>query len=253
MIETAPRLPTVLPKDVTVAILAGGLGTRLRPVVADLPKPLAPVLGRPFLTHLLDSLAASGTERALLLVGHKAEQIRRALGNRYAGVSLDYCAEPQPLGTGGALRHALGRVSSPSVLLLNGDTFCEFDPVAFVRFHRRRRADVSLVLTKVDDAGRFGRVQTTFGGRAVAFDEKGAGGPGWINAGAYLLERDLLREVPAGRPVSLERELLPAWVQSRDTFAYRRSGAFLDVGTPESYAAAPAFFARSAVSGRRSA
>jgi D-glycero-alpha-D-manno-heptose 1-phosphate guanylyltransferase len=253
VIETAPHRPSVFPQDVTVAILAGGLGMRLRPILAELPKPLAPVSGRPFLAHLLDSLTAAGAQRVLLLVGHKGEQIRRALGNRYAGASLDYSTEPEPLGTGGALRHALGRVSCPTVLLLNGDSFCEFDPVGFVRFHRRRGADASLVLTKVDDAGRFGRVQTTFGGRVVAFDEKGAGGPGWINAGAYLLERDLLREVTAGRPVSLERELLPAWVESKEVFAYRCSGAFLDVGTPESYAAAPAFFARSTVRGRRSA
>ena len=117
MIETVPRLPTVLPRDVTVAILAGGLGTRLRPAVADLPKPLAPVLGRPFLTHLLDSLAASGAERAPAACRTQSRADPPVLGNRYAGISLDYCAEPEPLGTGGAVRHALGRVSSPSVLL----------------------------------------------------------------------------------------------------------------------------------------
>ncbi len=231
-------------RDVTAVILAGGLGTRLRPTVADRPKGLAPVLNRPFLTHLLDQFAAAAVRRAVLLTGFGAEQVRRDLGTTHAGLTLVHSPEASPLGTAGALRAAAAHLTAPTVLLLNGDSYCHADLAAFAAFHRLRRADVSLVLTRVEDAGRFGRVETDLAGRVTAFAEKQAGGgPGWINAGLYLLARRLLDEIPAGRPVSLEREMLPAWVGSACMYGFPCRGPFLDIGTPESYAVAEAFFA----------
>jgi mannose-1-phosphate guanylyltransferase len=113
---------------------------------------------------------------------------------------------------------------------------------ALTRFHRRRGADVSMALTRADEAGRFGRVETAVQGRVTAFVEKQpASGSGWINAGVYLLQRSLIEEIPMGRPVSLERETLPAWIESKKVYGHRRAQPFLDVGTPESFRSASAF------------
>jgi D-glycero-alpha-D-manno-heptose 1-phosphate guanylyltransferase len=228
--------------DMTAAVLAGGLGTRLRPALDDRPKVLALVAGRPFLTYLLDMLRAVSVKRVVLLTGYKGEQVESALGHYYQGMSLVYSAEPSPRGTAGALRVALPHLDSSTILLLNGDSYCGMDMHTFAGFHRRRGADVSIALTRVEDAGRYGRVETTAGGLVTAFAEKQpAGGPGWINAGVYLLERRVIEEIPTGRPVSLEREMLPAWIASKTVYGHRRARPFLDVGTPESYLAAAAF------------
>jgi D-glycero-alpha-D-manno-heptose 1-phosphate guanylyltransferase len=228
--------------ELTAAILAGGLGTRLLPALDDRPKVLAPVAGRPFLTYLLDMLRAASVRRVVLLTGYRGEQVEAALGQYYQGMTLVYSAEPSPLGTGGALRAALPQLDTSRVLLLNGDSYCAMDLGAFADFHRRKGADASMALTHVDDAARYGRVETTAEGRVTAFVEKQtASGPGWINAGVYLLERELIKEIPVGRPVSLEREILPVWIESKMIYGHRRARPFLDVGTPESFLSAAAF------------
>jgi D-glycero-alpha-D-manno-heptose 1-phosphate guanylyltransferase len=229
--------------EVTGAILAGGLGTRLRARIADRPKVLAPVRGRPYLAYLLDQLAAAGVRRAVLLTGFLAEQVRETFGDAHAGMRLDYSVEPEPLGTGGALRRALPYLTSPTCLLLNGDSFCEAPLPDFADFHRRQAADASLVLSRSEDCSRFGRVHFEAGGRVVRFEEKPPdGGAGWINAGVYLLQRASIAEVPPDRPLSLERDLLPSWLGRRRLCAFPCPGRFLDIGTPESYARAEAFF-----------
>ncbi len=225
----------------TGAILAGGLGTRLRSCVADRPKVLAPVRGRPYLTYLLNPLAAAGLRDVVLLTGYRAEQVRDALGERYGGMRLHYSVEAEPLGTGGAVRLALPFLHTPAVLLLNGDSYCDVDLVAFSAFHARHGGDASLVLCRVADAARFGRVSAA-GDRIERFGEKDGGGPGWINAGVYLLKRDVIAALPAGRPISLERDILPQLAADGRLFGYRCVGRFLDIGTPESYREAEAFF-----------
>jgi len=235
---------------VTAAILAGGLGTRLRPVVSDRPKSLADVGGRSCLEYLLDQLGASGLQEVVLCTGYMAGEIRAALGNSYDGMRLVYSEEPAPLGTAGALRHALRHFRSELVLAMNGDSFCEADLPAFVSWHLAQKAPLSLLLTRVSDTGRYGRVRTDASGRVTRFDEKdGTAGPGWINAGIYLLNRSALMTIPDSRPVSLEREIFPAWI-GRGLYGYRSRGRFLDIGTPESYAAAAEFFGAVATAGR---
>jgi D-glycero-alpha-D-manno-heptose 1-phosphate guanylyltransferase len=158
-------------------------------------------------------------------------------------MAVAYSEEPSPLGTGGALRLALPHLDAPSVLLLNGDSYCGLRLAAFATAHRRRGADVSLALVRVNDAGRYGRVDAAADGRVTAFVEKEAsGGPGWISAGVYLVERRLVEGILAGRPISLERDLLPVWVAQGRVFAHQATGPFLDIGTPESYGEAEAFF-----------
>jgi D-glycero-alpha-D-manno-heptose 1-phosphate guanylyltransferase len=243
--------------EITGAILAGGLGTRLRSVVSDRPKVLAIVRGKPFLAYLLDQLAAAGVGRVVLMTGYRGEQIEEEFGDRYRDLSLDYSIETSPLGTAGALRLALPKLFPASsadrstkngaaggVLVLNGDSYCDADLTAFRTFHHRERADGSLVLAPVADTSRFGKVETAANCRLLRFLEKQeAGGPGSINAGIYLLNHELIEDIPAGRPVSIEREMFPDWLRTRKLVGFECTGSFLDIGTPESYQAAEDFFA----------
>jgi NDP-sugar pyrophosphorylase family protein len=228
----------------TAAILAGGLGTRLRPLVADRPKVLAEVHGRPYLTFLLDQLADAGIRETVLLTGYRGNQVYQAVGERHGDMRLIHSPEPRPLGTGGALRHALAKLASPVVLLLNGDSWCDVDLAAFWNFHRHSGAGLSLVVVQAGDPSRYGQVQVGKGGAVQAFIEKRGGAGGWINAGVYLLSRRWIEDIPPERPLSLERDLVPDWLaQRRKVFAFRHAGRFLDIGTPASYQAAETFLA----------
>src|SRR6185369_6981395 len=155
----------------SVAILAGGTGSRLRPVVSDRPKPLALVHDRPYLTFLLDHLA-DFTHEVVLLTGYQADQLKQVMGETYGEMRLIHSPEPFPLGTGGAIRKALPRLSTPVILLMNGDSFCDVDLAAFWNFHRRSIADMSLVLARVDDTSRYGKVALADDGRVLQFGEK---------------------------------------------------------------------------------
>ncbi len=229
--------------ETTAVILAGGVGSRLRSVVSDRPKGLAEVCGRPFLAFLLDQLADAGAQKVIFSTGHLADQIEAAFGPSWRGMSVVYSRETTPLGTGGGLRLAVERVATPTVLVLNGDSFCEVDLTAFLRDHIAHDRAPTLVLSHQADTSRFGRVACGSDRRIAAFVEKSqAGGPGWINAGIYTIDQTLLAGLPAGRPLSLEREVFPAWI-SRGLRGFPCPGAFLDIGTPESYAAAEEFFA----------
>jgi D-glycero-alpha-D-manno-heptose 1-phosphate guanylyltransferase len=242
MLATLDRFATRL-SDIPAVILAGGLGTRLRAAVADVPKVLAPVHGRPFLTHVLERLAAASLRRAVLLTGYRADDVERTIGTRCGPLRLEYSRETRPLGTGGALRQALACLDGPTILLLNGDSCCDIDLPLFFAWHRRRCADLTMAVARVADASRFGRVQLSTEGKVVRFVEKAAAArPGWINAGVYLIQRRLLESMPPGQSLSLEREWLHRWITTERVLGFRCAGPFLDIGTPESYAAAESFF-----------
>ena len=229
-------------QEVTAAILAGGLGTRLRSVVADRPKVLAEVRGRPFLSYLLDRLASVNVTEVVLCTGYLGEQVQASFGNTYKSLRLVYSQEFSQFGTAGALRLALPFFKSETVLVTNGDSFCDADLSAFVNWHFAQQAEASLLLTQVSDTKRFGRVEVDDKGKVLSFEEKGnSSGKGSINAGIYLLSRNLLSTIPGDRPVSLEREIFPNWI-GRGLYGYSSNGGFLDIGTPESYAIAEKFF-----------
>lgn len=231
--------------DVAVAVLAGGLGTRLRSVVADRPKVLAPVGGRPFLAYLFDRLSSAGIREATLLTGFAADQVHASFGSNFGGLRLAYSRELEPLGTAGALRRALPQLPGKSILLFNGDSYCEVDLTALLAFHERTGASATLTLTQVADSSRYGRVHFDGDRRIERFEEKnGTRESGWINAGVYLLGRELVERIPPDRAVSLEREVLPACVAAGSAFGFP-GGRFIDIGTPESYAEAEAFFSAS--------
>jgi NDP-sugar pyrophosphorylase family protein len=226
-----------------VAILAGGLGTRLRSVVTDRPKVLAEVAGRPFLTYWLEVLAAQGFRDVVICSGYLADQVARCFGSSYGPLRLHYSVEQEPLGTGGALRLALPRLATDTVMVLNGDSFCETDLATFWRTHRERSSRASMVLHFEPDTRRFGRVTMTADSRLENFLEKGEQvRPGWINAGIYLLPRAWIEAIPEGRSVSLERDLLPSWLAG-GIYGFPSAGRFIDIGTPESFAQAGEFFA----------
>lgn len=225
-------------------LLVGGKGTRLQAVVKDRPKPMAEVRGRPFVEWLLLALRTQGVRRVILATGHMAEVVEAHFAaSRPLDLELLFSHEAAPLGTGGALRHSLEKISTDRVLVLNGDSFCPFDLAHLEEVHRRAEALATLWLVPVEDCGRYGAVEIEADGRVAAFREKSVQRTaGLISAGIYLLERRLLHTIPSGQPVSLETELFPSLI-NRGLHAAVGSGPFLDIGTPESYAGAEEFFA----------
>jgi len=224
-------------------ILAGGAGTRLRDAVPDRPKAMALVGGRPFLSYLLDQLSRFGARCAVLALGRGHARIEAYAASRgQAPPLLRTIVEPEPRGTGGALAGAAALTASSTVLVMNGDTYADVDLAAFLASHRSRGAAFSVATAVVDDDSRYGLVRSDAAGRLLGFDEKPAGsGGGRASAGICLVERSLLEAIPAGRALSLERDLLPRWPGG---YAWDTNGHFLDIGTPESYARAEDFLRR---------
>jgi len=227
--------------NVTAYVLAGGFGTRLRQAVPDRPKALAEILGRPYICHLLDILARAGLRRAVLCTGHLAEQLENALGGSYRGMTLLYSREDEPLGTGGALRLALERHPAETALAINGDSLSDADLGAFLAWFVESGRPAALLLAAVPDAARYGRVELGDGGRIAGFVEKGAPGPGQINAGVYLLRPAVLDVLRPGAAASIERDVFPRLAAAGELGGFATDARFIDIGTPESYAAAGRF------------
>jgi histidinol-phosphate phosphatase family protein len=233
---------TISMSEIVVAVLAGGLGTRLRQVVSDRPKVLAEIHGRPFLAYLLDQLAAAGFRRVVLCTGYLGERIYDTFGASYKSLHLFYSREREPLGTAGGLRLASSRLRSDPVLVMNGDSYCAADLRSFFQWHCRREAQASLLLIRVAQPERYGSVNVDNDGAVVEFREKSQrGANGWINAGVYLLSQAVLTSIPEQRKVSLEYDVFRQWI-GRGLCGYQTDGAFLDIGTPEDFLRADQFF-----------
>jgi D-glycero-alpha-D-manno-heptose 1-phosphate guanylyltransferase len=214
-------------------VLAGGLGTRLRSVVSDVPKAMAPVAGRPFLAYLLRFLETQGIHRVVLAVGFKNELIRAAFGSRYEGVDLVYSVEQEPLGTGGALRRALPHIEGKYTFVFNGDTFLRLDCRAMVAaLDNNPQALLMVALRQVADAGRFGAAVVA-NGRIQGFTARGADGPGLINAGCYLVARDLFQRYPMPEKFSWEADFFQARAAEVAPVAFVCDAPFIDIGIPE--------------------
>lgn len=218
-------------------VLVGGLGTRLRNVVPDLPKPIAPVAGRPFLAHLLDQIAKAGLRRVILATGHLADMVEQAIGPQWAGMQISYSREDRPLGTGGAIRLAATQLHGDGVHLLNGDTFVRYDLRELERIVHAAGVPLGMALAQVPDAGRYGAVDVA-AGRVVAFHEKGGHAAGLINAGSYFLSMAGVAALPALPSYSFESEVLPAWAAAGQVAALADTQDFIDIGVPEDYARA---------------
>lgn len=223
-------------------ILAGGLGTRLRGVVPDLPKPLAPVRGRPFLAIVLEQLRAQGFVSAVLSVGYRHELIREAFRDQFDGLAISYVVEDRPLGTGGAIRLAARACGETDVFVLNGDSYTELAFADMQARHREAETPLTVCAVEVPDAARYGRVLVE-NSRVRGFSEKGSSGPGLINAGVYLMRRDLLETLALPEVFSFEVDVLAARVGELCPLVYPTRGRFIDIGVPEDYARAQGMFA----------
>lgn len=224
-------------------ILVGGLGTRLRPLTVEVPKPMIPTAGVPFLAHLIGRIRAAGVTHIVLGTSYRAEVFAESFGNGSGlGVELEYVVEHEPLGTGGGIRNVASRLRGDTVLIFNGDVLSGVDLGALVETHRRCDADVTLYLTKVSDARQFGCVPTDPSGRVEAFLEKTENPPtDQINAGTYVFRRAVVDAIPAGRPVSVERETFPGLLASgARVFGHVDTSYWRDLGRPADFIAGSA-------------
>jgi len=209
-------------------ILAGGLGKRLRDTVSDVPKPLAPIRGKPFLDILFDQLGEQ-IDKVILAIGYKSDQIK----SYYQNGEVLFSEEKTPLGTGGALKQALPLASSSPVLALNGDSYFGIEIEKLIAFHEEKQAHLTVACREVEDVSRYGSIFFDENLRVQEFHEKEARvGKGWINGGIYLMDQNLLNAFP--KAFSLEEEAFPELLKKR-VFAYPSVGKFIDIGTKESY------------------
>ena len=213
-------------------ILAGGFGTRLAARLDGVPKPMAPVAGRPFLEILLTQLQRAGCTRVVLSVGHLHRVIQDRFGASFSGMRVDYAIESAPLGTGGAIRLALKEIGEEAALVLNGDTFLQADYAEMMRFHGAEGAAVTVAVVRQPDIARYGGVAVE-GRRIVDFEEKGRSGPGLISAGAYVLATNLAWPPTLEEKFSIERDFFAPEIARLRPAAYIVDGFFLDIGVPE--------------------
>jgi mannose-1-phosphate guanylyltransferase len=218
-------------------VLAGGEGTRLRPLTLTVPKPVMPLAGRPFLTFMLDWVRRHGVGDVVLSCGFMSDAVESVLGDVYGGMRLRYVHEDEPLGTAGPVRLALDEgVLEDRLLVLNGDVLTDMDLTAQLAWHEEKGALATLALIAVEDTSSYGVVPTDADGRVEAFLEKSAAPAptNRVNAGAYVLEREVIESIPAGRAVSFERQVFPEFV-GRGLYGYPQSGYWIDIGTPDRY------------------
>lgn len=215
-------------------VLAGGRGTRLQSVVQDVPKPMAPVNGRPFLEFVLNGLKGSGFTEVVLSVGYKRNIIMKHFGADYAGMQILYAVEDEPLGTGGAIRLALEQVPPGPVFVLNGDTLLSLDYHAMLECHQGSGARLSIAAARLLDVCRYGTLEVN-GGWVQSLVEKGRTGPGLINAGTYLMDSGLLSGITPGSAFSFEKEILEPMAKTGSIAAFVTDGYFIDIGIPEDY------------------
>jgi NDP-sugar pyrophosphorylase family protein len=228
-------------------ILCGGAGTRLRTTIGEAPKSMARVAGRPFLEILMHQVQRNGLSKLILAVGYQQQVIRSHFGSHALSLDLLYAAESSPLGTGGAVRNGLPFITTADVLVMNGDSYTDVDLQAFVEEHRRTRADVTIVVVETEGRQDCGSVITDGHGKVVRFEEKQiVDVPKFMNAGIYMISYDLLKRIEPDKQVSLERELLPRWVeQGNSILTFACPGKCVDIGTAERFENAQELLAHS--------
>lgn len=231
-------------EKIDVIVLAGGEGTRLRNVIADIPKPLAPINGRPFLDILLSQLSRfDDINKVVLAVGYKAEMIL----DRYGGCpdynfEIVFSIEKKLLGTGGAIKQAISFTGTDDIIVLNGDTYVEISFDDLFMFHRNRNAFVTVVLKEVDNVRRYGNVRIDNKNKVLLFEEKqNTNKQGLINAGVYLVKKSCFDNVEPSKVISFEREILPELVEKDRVYGFVVNGKFIDIGIPETYKEAPEY------------
>jgi D-glycero-alpha-D-manno-heptose 1-phosphate guanylyltransferase len=221
----------------TAIILAGGLGTRLKQAIKNVPKPMAPVKGKPFLEYLLKQLHRHEIREVIISTGYLHEKVSAHFGDEFMGMKLRYATETQPLGTGGGLRLAMSQTAAPAVLVLNGDSYFDINLKQLYNLHVKHHSDVSIALCEMADASRYGRVRTDALQRITSFDEKNeTDSEGLINAGIYIFNRQIfLRHAPEDSAFSLETDFFAKKAGNILMSGFSFEGKFIDIGIPEDY------------------
>ena len=222
-------------------ILAGGAGTRLLSVVADVPKCMAPVAGKPFLYYLLTTLETAGFQHIILALGYKHEIIEAWLNDYETSLKITSLVEDTPLGTGGAVKSALSRATQTSVFVFNGDSYLGLDYQAIMQFHTEKKASATLALKQMHRFDRYGKVEIDDNARIVCFGEKQYCESGFINGGVYVMNRNGLEKFPD--QFSLEKDFFEPEVSAGKLVGFPTNGYFIDIGIPEDYRRAQHDFA----------
>ena len=212
-------------------VLAGGFGTRLKEVVSDVPKPMAPVNGKPFLEYLIKDLGEKGIRHIILAVGYKKKIIKEYFKNRYESIEITYSEELTPLGTGGAIKKALKLAKEEDVFIVNGDTFFDIDLKRMKEFHTENKSILTVTVKEMENFDRYGSLIIK-GNKIIEFEEKKKKAKGKINGGIYLIKKDLLNRVEKEN-FSFEKEVLED--KKIEKYSYESEGYFIDIGIPEDY------------------
>lgn len=223
--------------NLVAIILAGGFGTRLQSVVNDVPKPMAPIAGRPFLEWVLDYCLENGIQEAILSVGYKSEIIIQHFGNEYKGIQIKYAIEKEPLGTGGAIRFAMELLEDDkNCLILNGDTLFKSDLQKLYGSFIEKSADLIVSLRRMYDFDRYGLVEINESNRIISFQEKKYCQEGLINGGVYIVSSKLIKQIfPEVKSFSFEKDFLEQYVKQLNFIGIEQAGYFIDIGIPEDF------------------
>ena len=222
-------------------ILAGGLGTRLKSVISDIPKPMAPIHDKPFLEYLLSYLVKFKIKKVVLSVGYKYQNIFNYFGDNFKGMELLYAIEDKPLGTGGGIKNAMYHINNDHFFLLNGDTFYEVDLNKLYHLHIEEKADISLSLLPMKKFSRYGSVKVK-GTNITEFIPKKITEKGLINGGVYVVNRSVFQEYSPGSKFSFETDLLQVMCNKLNFHGYISEAPFIDIGIPEDYKKALEYF-----------
>jgi len=216
-------------------ILAGGFGTRLKSVVSDVPKPMAPIQDKPFLAYLLTFLAKHGISRFVLSVGYMHEKIVDYFGDFYQNIPITYIIEKEALGTGGAIKRALANTKNDTSLVYNGDTFFKLSPKHLFHFHQESKADVSVALKKIDRPNRYGTIKMQ-DNKVVNFYEKITDlKDGLINCGIYCINKNVFHSTALKNKFSFEKDFLEKQLNKKNICGLKHQEYFIDIGIPEDY------------------
>lgn len=219
-------------------VLAGGMGTRLRSVLTDLPKPMAPIVDKPFLEYVLNQLHATGFKKVIFSVGYKWELIQAHFGSNFKGMTIAYAVENVPLGTGGGIRLAFEQTTGQNVCVFNGDTMFKLDIQSFYAQHIANDAMMSIALKPMENFDRYGTVACNEGHRITVFEEKKQTAKGLINAGVYLINRELWKEVDVTQNFSFEKDIMERYLETLRFMGFAFDAYFIDIGIPADYAQA---------------
>jgi len=229
-------------ENIDAVILCGGKGERLRGVIDDRPKVMAEINGRPFLDFIIKHLLSFGLKRFILCSGYKAEYIDSYYFNRKLPFELVFSCENTPLGTGGALKNSQKLIKSSNFIVLNGDSFCRVNLKKFYDFHIERHSSLSIVAAHTENSEDFGSLSIDNSSRITAFQEKMQNAKELVNAGIYIFKEEVLSLIPSGRAISLEYDFFPQFI-SKGIYGFVTKELLIDIGTPQRYERAKAFFA----------